>query len=92
MNDYFMRYLLTRILYAENYFVRKPIPLLHAFARSEGGDAIAALLESVHELAACLSYTEISIQAVGMDHSQASMNAAKAAGAACVVDCSVHVD
>ena len=43
-------------------------------------------------MANSLGYSEITIQAVGMDHSQACLNAAKAAGAACVVDCSVHVD
>jgi hypothetical protein len=78
--------------YIEHHVTRKPVPLLHAFARSEGHQPCEALFSSFKSIAKGLGFANLSIAAVGMDHSQALHNAAKTAGAEFMVDCYIHVD
>jgi hypothetical protein len=68
------------------------VPLLHAFARSEGQEPCDALFRTFKIMATALGFRGITIAAVGMDHCQALRNAAAAAGAESVVDCYIHVD
>jgi hypothetical protein len=50
------------------------------------------MFDCFKKIAHGLGFTNLSIAATGMDHSQALRNAAKAAGVENVVDCYVHVD
>jgi hypothetical protein len=50
------------------------------------------MLDCFKKIAHGLGFTNLTIAAVGMDHSQPMRNAAKSAGAERVVDCYIHVD
>jgi hypothetical protein len=66
-----------------------PVPLLHAFTRSEGKSPSMLCSKTMAE---ALGFCDVTIGAVGMDHCEAARNAAKAVCAESVVDCFIHVD